>query len=397
MTGITVTQRDGNLLACKTAQAEESDRLRHEAQLLERLQHPGIVQFVDFVEGATVELYLGFVGPDSWATQPPSTSSETIEALASAASTVADLHNLGTVHGAIRPEHVLVAPDKRPILCGLADATAATESGCAQDLAGLAVLIDYLASTCDAKESRQLSALARRAELGSVTASDLTAELNRMHGGTPKLATRLRQTPTSAPPKRILALGAVVVVVGAVVGWAALKPSATSDTSVANPVPLASTAGSNSVPSTTTPTTSTAPTANTAPAASTPPTTSTAATANTAPTASTAPIATVDTTADEDRLVITHNGRRYGVGQTGDVAILGDWSCDGNPTLALLQPSTGLIAMFATWPAPSEQLEATYVTVINGATGLRNDPSGGCDHLRVIHQTGSTLINPDSL
>ena len=82
MTGITVTRRNGNLLACKSARPEDSERIRHEAQLLKRLQHPGIVQFVDFVDGSSVELYLGFVGPDSWATQPPATSAESIEALA---------------------------------------------------------------------------------------------------------------------------------------------------------------------------------------------------------------------------------------------------------------------------------------------------------------------------
>ena len=66
MTGITVTRRNGNLLACKTAQPEDSERIRHEAQLLKRLEHPGIVQFVDFIEEPSVELYLAFVGPDSW-------------------------------------------------------------------------------------------------------------------------------------------------------------------------------------------------------------------------------------------------------------------------------------------------------------------------------------------
>ena len=100
---------------------------------------------------------------------------------------------------------------------------------------------------------------------------------------------------------------------------------------------------------------------------------------------------------NEDPLIITHLGRRYGVGQLGDVAILGDWTCDGEVTMALLQPSTGLVAVFATWPAPSERLEADYVTVIEGAVDLRNDPIDGCDHLRVIHAGGSTLIDSESL
>lgn len=403
MTGITVTRRNGTLLACKTAQPEDSERIRHEAQLLQRLEHPGVVQFVDFIDDSPVELYLAFVGPDSWATRPPSTPAESIEALASAASTVADLHGLGTVHGALCPEHVLVAPDKRPILCGLADATAITEAGCAHDLAGLAGLIDHLAAACEEKARRQLDALARRAERGSVTASDLTAELDRLHGGPPK-GTRPKKTRRSmrtsipAPSKRVTA--AAVALLGiAMLGWMTLKPGGSPNTT-----PELNAAPSNTGPADTGPSNSGA--------ASTGPTDTGAADAGPsgAGLGSAAPgevavhattISSVDSPAsvgnqgqadDGDRLIITHQGRRYGVGQDGDVAILGDWTCDGHPTLALLQPSTGTIAVFATWPGPSERLEAGYVTVIEGATGLRTDPTGECDHLRVTHAGGSTLI-----
>ena len=233
MTGITVTRRNGNLLACKTAQPEDSERIRHEAQLLKRLAHPGIVQFVDFIEESSVELYLAFVGPDSWATQPPSTPSESLEALASAASTVADLHGLGTVHGALCPEHVLVAPDKRPVLCGLADATALTETGCAHDLAGLAGLIDHLGAACEEKERRQLDALARRAERGSVTASDLTAELDRLHGGPHKFTGRSKRTAIPTPSKRASAIATALIAL-AVLGWLVLKPEGSANTVPAN-------------------------------------------------------------------------------------------------------------------------------------------------------------------
>ena len=371
MTGITVTRSNGNLLACKTAPPEDSDRLRHEAQLLKRLQHPGVVQFVDFIDGPPVELYLAFVSPDSWATQPPSTPSESIEALASAASTVADLHHLGTVHGALCPEHVLVAPDKRPVLCGLADATASTEAGCARDLAGLAGLIDHLAAVCGDKERRQLDALARRAERGSVTASDLTAELDRLHGDPHRLARRPRRTQTPKLTKRTTAIGAGVFVL-AVLGWTALKPAGTDDsTPELSAAPLTDVTQDRREPPTS------------------PTTTVSSAGANTSTAEANGEID------DEDRLIITHRGRRYGVGQPGDVAILGDWTCDGDPTLALLQPTTGVIAMFATWPAPSERLEADYVTVVEGATDLRNDQTGECDHLRVTHPNGSTLIDAE--
>ncbi len=413
MTGITVTRRNGNLLACKSARPEESDRIRHEAHLLKRLQHPGVVQFVDFVEGSSVELYLGFVGPDSWATQPPATSAESIEALASAASTVADLHRLGTVHGALCPEHVLVAPDKRPVLCGLADATTSSEAGRARDLAGLAALIDHLAAACGEKERRQLAALARRAERGSVTAGDVTAELDRLHGG-PRNRSRRRSRPTipgpAIPRPSIRASITAAAVLGvAVLGWTVLK-SAGSGTSSPEP----STVPSDSVPAGTGPTDAVL---NTEPIDAGPTgagpadaTLTSSTPAGPAPTgavpgtSTAATITAADTDPsegsqirvnDEDRVIIDHRGRRYGVGRPGDKALIGDWGCDGNPTLALLRPNTGVIAVFAGWPAPSQRLEADYVTVVEGATDLRNDPSGGCDQLRVTHAGGSTLIEAE--
>ncbi len=434
MTGITVTRRNGNLLACKTAQPEDSERIRHEAQLLKRLEHPGIVQFVDFIEESSVELYLAFVGPDSWATQPPSTPSESLEALASAASTVADLHGLGTVHGALCPEHVLVAPDKRPVLCGLADATALTETGCAHDLAGLAGLIDHLGAACEEKERRQLDALARRAERGSVTASDLTAELDRLHGGPHKFTGRSKRTAIPTPSRRASAIATALIAL-AVLGWLVLKPEGSANTVLANTVPELSTVPANPVPT------------NLVPAGQVPTNPVSAGqvsagqvsagqvsagqvsagqvsagqvSTNTVPagegsgapggpvavpaTTNASAVGSVDTTElagsqseidHEDRLIITHQGRRYGVGRLGDVAILGDWTCDGDITLALLQPSTGVIAVFADWPAPSQRLEADFVTVVEGATDLRNDPSGGCDQLRVTHAGGSTLIDTE--
>ena len=396
MTGITVTSRNGNLLACKTAKPEESDRIRHEAQLLKRLEHPGIVQLVDFIKGPSVELYLGFVGPDSWATQPPATSAELVEALASAASTVADLHNLGTVHGALRPEHVLVAPDKRPVLCGLADATTSTEAGCARDLAELAGLIDHLAVACEDKERRQLNALARRAERGSVTASDLTAELDRLHGGPRKLSKR-RSLPAIPRPSKRASVTAAAVLGVALLGWTVLKPEGSATSTPELSTVLTSTGLAGAEPTSTVLT-------STEPTNAVPTSTVLNSTGTVPETTNAAAITAADTTSsvgnhsqidDDNRLIIAHQGRRYGVGQLGDIALLGDWTCDGNATLALLQPSTEVIAVFANWPAPSQRLEADFVTVLEGATGLRNDPSGGCDQLRVTHAGGSTLIDAE--
>ena len=116
-----------------------------------------------------------------------------------------------------------MAPDKRPVLCGLADAASISETGRARDLAGLAALIDHLAAGCEEKERRQLAALARRAERGSVTAGDVTAELDRLHGG-PRNRTKRRPLPTISRPSRRASVAAAAVLAVAVLGWSILKP-----------------------------------------------------------------------------------------------------------------------------------------------------------------------------
>lgn len=47
---------------------------------------------------------------------------------------------------------------------------------------------------------------------------------------------------------------------------------------------------------------------------------------------------------------ITHEGGRYGIGGPGDEVIVGDWSCDGTATPALLDRRRGLVFVFGRWP-----------------------------------------------
>lgn len=221
MAGITVTKRNESLFACKAAPKDSAERLLKEAKLVERLAHPGIVAFAELVEGDDVEFLTDFVGPDTWVTQPPATESDAIAAFAFLASTVADLHTLNTAHGAIRAEHVLVSPDKRPILCGLADASPANDETRAKDLADLIKLFGDVGSPLSSSLRKRIDGLAKRARNANFGAQELTAELNKLHGRANARSTGVRFPRPSKrsfvriprPSRRSLALGGILAVI----------------------------------------------------------------------------------------------------------------------------------------------------------------------------------------
>ncbi|MGH9278752.1 MAG: hypothetical protein ACRD12_11710, partial [Acidimicrobiales bacterium] len=103
----------------KTAETpDEAARLRREADLLDVAAHPGLVEVVDFADGSQPVLRTSYVGV-SLAEGPPLEIDEVAGVAAAVASTLADLHDLGLVHAAVQPSHVLLDGDGRPVLCGL--------------------------------------------------------------------------------------------------------------------------------------------------------------------------------------------------------------------------------------------------------------------------------------
>jgi len=90
---------------------------------------------------------------------------------------------------------------------------------------------------------------------------------------------------------------------------------------------------------------------------------------------------------------VEHNGRLYAVGRPGDLVLLGDWSCDGTATPAVLRPATGEVAVFARWPTAGSALRPALVEVVAGATDLAVDEATACDRLRIHTPDGSRLLN----
>ena len=66
-----------------------------------------------------------WVGPASLTATGRLPIDEVAATVAALSETVADLHELGLVHGNLRSEHVLLATDGRPVLCGFGGATLA--------------------------------------------------------------------------------------------------------------------------------------------------------------------------------------------------------------------------------------------------------------------------------
>ena len=101
------------------ADAGHAARLRRQGELLAIAQVPGVVRLVTR-EGPPHDPVLVTArvdGPDL-ARGPQLVVEEVAALVIELAGTLADLHELGVVHGAVLAEHVLLSSDGRPVLCG---------------------------------------------------------------------------------------------------------------------------------------------------------------------------------------------------------------------------------------------------------------------------------------
>ncbi len=145
----------------KSASGPAVEQLRRERDRLERARHPGVVALAgdrhpplplqdppDVTAGAEYELRTLYAG------EPVSRWSGSMAAVAgvgaAVASTLADLHDVGIVHGRVDASHILIGDDGRPRLCGLSDPGGALP---ADDVAALGTVLDDLVAR--ARPARQ--------------------------------------------------------------------------------------------------------------------------------------------------------------------------------------------------------------------------------------------------
>jgi hypothetical protein len=396
------TDDRGRLLVARRA-GDDADRaaLRREATMLGLACHPGVV-------GVVRADPLG----DELVTAAPTRSSlaelqdrpdEALRALAATCETVADLHALGIVHGAITAEAILVTAGRPPVLDGFGRAGLAGEPGPdgahlrpADDVAALAALVgqvwecrlprraarargaptrsdlDHLLA--DAADGRTPPArrLARTLEAALGPTTDLHAvdQTAPDDPGRPTEASdaddpfaRLRPQEVEPPrrrPPRLVALAAGVVGVAALT-WGVLGLGSGS-----GPAPRLDASATTTAP---------------APQATAPQATAAIGRRRPGP------------------VLVAHHGvlvigaRRYLVGGRDDQAMAGDWECAGRTRVVLLRPATGELFVFAAWARAGNDVRATLAGQVAAGSRLsRASDAAGCSVARAIAPDGTSHV-----
>lgn len=444
-TSLTTDAAGRRVMAKLGANAEEAARLAREAELLEAARHPGVVELVG-VDGSGVGslLLTAHVEGPTLAAVGPLPLEEAAGVLAALASTLADLHGLGLVHGAVCPEHVIVGPGGRPVLCGLAYggrvgdlAGPAPAVGRAFldparagaqalhpgfDVFGVGALVRFLAP--EPPPGHALATVAADATAGDVHARPPARALAealqhevpaarlprglvsperapvppRQAPADPLAALRRgagsRRPPWPRPSTTLAATAAVVVVGAAVV--LSRSPAAPAPTA---PEPVVELSAGPPDEAPLGPTTTRAERASTSTSTSLAPTTTVAVARPDCPVASAVLQADVDGDGCPDALryadgVLEAGDVRWALGQPGDQVAAGDWGCQGTRTLALFRPSTGEVFRFDGWAAPGQDVKATAVVRVQGGVAIRaaDVDRDGCHEAVVERATGAAEV-----
>jgi hypothetical protein len=360
--------------------------LAWEAEALAAAAHPGVVELLGADDDGLTTVY---AGTHSLATSAPLTPDRIAAVGAAVATTVADLHLLGIVHGRIDPSHVIVGPDGRPVLCGFSGATVgdrvappmstAVADGFADprqqrgehvvpvaDVYAIGALIRFLLDRGGGRprphagRHRSIPAIVRRRSLAAIARRAMALEPHRRPTAR-ALADQLGSgRTTTARPVVVLAAGtaAVVLAVGLVVALAARGgPGRRQQVSVWPPG--------------TTPTTTQAPPMPTA-----------------------VPDGPAPVVVGPN--VVAVGVDRYQAGSPSDQMVLGDWNCDGQVTVALLRVPTGEVFIFDAWPTAGHDRTIPPTTVVAGAVRAQaGDPDGdGCPDL-VVERDGGRAVEVD--
>jgi hypothetical protein len=408
-TKVRVETRPDGMVAIKEATGADTSRLIREADILDRARHPGLVTRLEFTTdvATAARLVTRHVGTRSLAGSAARPIDQIAGLTAAVATIAADLHALDLTHGAIVASHVLLDEAGRPVLC--------SPSGTGRpgdDVAAIGSLLAELVGHPDGdpipdrrlfpSRSRprrrgylrrallnvadQASAddPARRPTARSLAATihqlvpDAALETGRDRAGEARVTdagdrgarasdldrprTVVASQGRSGRPARpaVMALAAAI---GLLLLTAGLRPSRPGSSSASGAAPTTSA--------------------------------TVTATGQTCPALGPGTAVDVDGDgclegAEATDGVVTVDDRRWAVGQPDDLVALGDWDCDGRSTAALLRPDTGEVFVFDGWAGPGDELEATPVTTVDGATAIeaRARPDTSCHRMAIRAHDG---------
>jgi eukaryotic-like serine/threonine-protein kinase len=420
---VTVALDSEGPIAIKTASgAADIARLRLEVERLERAAHPGLVPVVTADGGdgleecepaADVVLRTRYSGdPVSHWT-------------GSVAATLADLHDIGVVHGRLDSTHILVGDDGRPRLCGLSHPGGAEPH---DDVAALGRVLSEVLERAPAERRRSLtwtrgSGGATRRALERVIAQAQDPVPSRrpaarllassILGAVPQAALPHASGPPGAgpayvPPDEELLDLVFTHELTDDERWAQAfgdHPPQPSDTGAHEPDPprderrararVAAGTGALAVVAVVGVVVAGGWGARGSAARRDSVEATVPAGHAECPVAA-APAADVDGDGCSEALAvdggtISAGTARWTVGEPGDLVAVGDWECDGQAAPALLRPATGDVFVFPRWASELDPLTVEARERLAGAVGIRAEPvAGGCDELVVELGSGAT-------
>jgi hypothetical protein len=382
-------------------------RLAHEAEVLDAVRGPGVVELVGFdADDGRTELRTAWAGHHTMATIGTLPVASAAHLMTAVADIVVRLHELQIAHTRLTPDHVVLTADGQPVLCGFGRASRGDPRSMESDVVALGELLTSLLGAGsfglgEPMPERRIGG--RRAEperAALLTLADRACAEGlgaRLSAATFAEALRGIVPPTASVTARedgglrrvasvAAALAGIVLVLVGVRQLLARQPQADAASDLPS-VPVSSSA-STSTPASFEP--SEPPTS----ATTTEPTTSTAP-PDTRPScpAVSRPAADVDGDGCPEpysvvgaHLVLA--GVTYELGRPGDLTAVGDWDCDGRATPALVRPSTGEVFVFDSWARADRAVTVRAATVVPDATGIRaSRPGTRCPHL-VVTRSG---------
>lgn len=357
-------------LVAKSAVGRARQDLRHEAELLQHLAGPDVVDVVALRDtDERTDLVTEDAGAHDLASVHGARPDELLVALHRTAVAVARLHERGWSHGALCASHVVLTRSG-VALCSLGSARPleAAPSSLAHDRQQLVELIHGLLDRSDPAWDHQerrkwrrigrsvrraISALQAGATVHPPTATDLAAALGTLCRpsaiGVPATPRRDRPAPRPLSRSSVRLVAGMAGLAAVTVAWAALggvEPSA-AVLETAEPV--------TAEPDTTDP----------------------------APAAPAAPAWSVS----GNRLTI--DGTTYRIGTDGDLLTVAPLSCGATPSVVVLRPSTGEVFRFDERPSAGRTVAATHVMTSAGATGLATSDEPGCSRAAVVAADGA--------